>query len=137
MSNLNFLFMHVHLGSLLSKKFDLRLSTHGINFTEFMLMYQLNTAQNQTLSRIALAEKVALSASGVTRVLQPMEKIGLTERTSNPRDARQSLVSLSKTGQSILQDALITVEETAADIQSLLNPEEIATLLQLLQKLKL
>ncbi|MDQ8936770.1 MarR family winged helix-turn-helix transcriptional regulator [Acinetobacter rudis] len=137
MSKIDFLITHVHLGSLVTKKFDLRLSTHGINFTEFMLMYHLNAAQNQTLSRIALADKVALSASGVTRVLQPMEKIGLTERHSNPRDARQSLVSLSKTGQGIFQDALVSVEETANDIQSLLSTDEIATLMHILQKLKL
>lgn len=137
MSNLDFLFTHVHLGSLISKKLDLRLSTHGINFTEFMLIYHLNHAPNQTLSRIALAEKVALSASGVTRVLQPMEKIGLTGKDVNPRDARQSLVTLTAAGQQICLDAIKTVEDSANEILSLLSEEERATLLLLLQKLKL
>lgn len=137
MNNVHFLLTHVYIGTLMSKKFDLRLSTHGINFTEFMLMYHLNQAQNQTLSRIALAEKVALSASGVTRVLQPMEKIGLTDKNVNPRDARQSLVTLNPTGQQIFQDAMVTVEETAKDLLSLLTQEEQSTLLTLLKKIKI
>lgn len=137
MSQINLLLTQIHIGSLVSRKFDLRLSTHGINFTEFMLIYHLNNAPNQTLSRIALAEKVALSASGVTRVLQPMEKIGLTGKDVNPRDARQSLVTLTPAGKQICLDAIKTVEDSAEDIQSLLSEDERATLLQLLQKLKL
>lgn len=48
-------------------------------------MYHLQQAQDNKLSRIALAEKVALTASGVTRVLAPMEKIHLVTKQSNPR----------------------------------------------------
>ena len=125
-----------HIGSLLSKKLDLSLSVHGINFTEFTLMYHLQQAQDNKLSRIALAEKVALTASGVTRVLAPMEKIHLVTKQSNPRDARQSLVVLTKAGEEILQDALVTVKQTSDMIFSLLDQQELSTLLTLLNKLK-
>ena len=99
-------------------------------------MYHLNNAQEKKLSRIALADKVALTASGVTRVLLPMEKIGLVEKNINPRDARQSLVLLTENGQKIVQDAILTVEYTAETFFSLFNEEEISTLFSLLNKLK-
>jgi len=136
-NKINFLLKQAHVGTSLSKKCDLALSVHGINFTEFMLIYYLNQTQGFTLSRIALAEKVALTASGVTRVLQPMEKNGLVEKSINPRDARQSLVVLTKAGQEIAQDAIKTIEYTAEDVLSLLDIDELSTLSQLLKKLKL
>lgn len=132
------LILNQHLvESLLSKKMDLALSVHGINFTEFVLMYQLGLAQGFTLSRVALADKVALTASGVTRILQPMEKNGLIEKQSNPRDARQSLVLLSSVGQELLQNAITTVAQTVDLVFSLLTPEEISSLNFLLNKLKI
>jgi len=131
------LILDQHLvGSLLSKKIDLALSVHGINFTEFVLMYHLRTAQDFALNRISLADKAALTASGVTRVLQPMEKIGLIEKKSNPRDARQSIVVLSTAGQELMTHAMTTVGDTIESIFSLLTEDELTTLQSILNKLK-
>lgn len=131
------LILNQHLiGSLLSKKIDLALSVHGINFTEFVLLYQLGLAQKFSLNRVSLAEKVALTASGVTRILQPMEKNGLIEKKSNPRDARQSLVVLSLAGQELLNHSMTTVEHTVELIFSLLTQDELSALNYLLNKLK-
>lgn len=137
MKKIDFLLQQNHLGTLIGKKLDLALSVHGINSTEFIVMYHLNNAQEKKLSRIALAEKVALTASGVTRVLLPMEKIGLVEKNINPRDARQSLVLLTENGQKIVHDAILTVECTAGTLFSLFNDDEILTLFSLLNRLKL
>lgn len=108
------------LQSRLLKKIDQRLSTHGISFTEFMVLYQLYLAPQQTMRRIDLAESVGLSASGVTRLLAPMEKIKLVEKEVNPRDARVSLVKLSGTGKQVFDDALVSFRESAEfQLQSL------------------
>ncbi|MGE8558736.1 MULTISPECIES: MarR family winged helix-turn-helix transcriptional regulator [unclassified Acinetobacter] len=137
MMEVDFLIQQNYIGTLIGKKLDIALSLHGINFTEFMVLYHLNTVQERQLSRIALAEKVALSASGITRVLIPMEKIGLVEKNTNPRDARQSLVLLTQSGKEIMQNAIITVEHTAEAVFSLFDKGEILTLISLLNKLKL
>ena len=76
------------LHSSVLKRIESQLSIHGISFTEFLVMHRLSAAPSKTLRRIDLAESVGLSASGVTRVLKPMEKIHLVEKESNPRDAR-------------------------------------------------
>ena len=136
MNNILIITQQTYIGTLIGKKLDLALSVHGVNFTEFMIMYHLHLALENKLSRINLAEKIGLTASGVTRVLLPMEKNHLIAKESNPRDARQSLVVLTEAGGDVLRDALVTVKHTTDSIFSLLDQEELATLQVLLNKLK-
>lgn len=137
MDNISIITQQAFIGSLLSKKLDLSLSVHGVNFTEFTIMYHLHSAYESKLSRVHLAEKIGLTASGVTRVLLPMEKNHLVFKESNPRDARQSLVVLTDVGHEVLTDALVTVKHTADSIFSLLDQEELSTLQVIINKLKL
>ncbi|MFV0430826.1 MAG: MarR family winged helix-turn-helix transcriptional regulator [Alphaproteobacteria bacterium] len=136
MDKISLIMQQTHIASLLSRRLDLSLSVHGINFTEFSVMYHLFAAHESKLSRIALAEKIGLTASGVTRVLAPMEKNHLTTKESNPRDARQSLVVLTQTGMEVLENALVTIEDSTDIIFSLLSEKELDTLLGLLSRLK-
>ena len=119
------------LQSHLLKKIDLRLSAHGINFTEFMVMYQLNAAPNKTMRRIDLAESVGLSASGVTRLLTPMEKIKLVQKELNPRDARVSLVKLSKVGEQVFKDAFVSFKDSASSLLQALDSKQLSKFLEL------
>ena len=136
MNNVYLLMQQAHIGALISKKLDRSLSVHGISFTEFSIIYHLNAAEGQGLSRVSLAEKVALTASGVTRILLPMEKSNLIEKRSNSRDARQSLVVLSDTGSEVLKNALKTVDSASESIFSLLDEDDLSVLIMLLNKLK-
>ncbi|UUZ55216.1 MarR family transcriptional regulator [Massilia sp. H-1] len=49
------------------------------------------------IRRVDLAERVSLTASGVTRTLLPLEKIGLVTRQSDPRDARVGFAVITPT----------------------------------------
>jgi len=115
---------------------DSKLSLHGLSFTEFVIMHKLNTTKGGSLSRINLAESIGLTASGVTRLLAPMEKNNIIEKTVNPRDARQSLVRLTSTGEELTSYAFVTVEEGCESIFSLINEEELNQLIALLNKIK-
>lgn len=119
------------LQSRLQRKIDQRLCVHGISFTEFMVMYHLYQAPEMTMRRIDLAERVGLTASGVTRMLIPMEKIKLVQRKANPRDARVSLTKLSKAGEQVFQDALVTIEESASLLLEGLKPEQVKEFVEL------
>ncbi len=121
-------------GTRISNQLDRSLSAHGLSFTEYLILHHLH--DNQSLSRINLADKIAVTASGVTRILAPMEKRNLLTKEANPRDARQSLVVLSPTGLEIYQDAQVTVDRVAEDIFSLLDASELTVLAGLLNKLK-
>lgn len=82
----------------------------GIGFNEFIILYHLSQSEEQKMRRIDLAEKIGLTASGVTRLLLPMEKIGLIKRESNPRDARVSYVVITSAGKTKLAEERIRAE---------------------------
>lgn len=123
------------LWSTMVKKADQQLSVHGISFSEFCILHRLFQAPQQRLSRIELANSVGLSASGITRLLQPMEKIQLVEKEQNARDARVSLVKLSDTGLQIYLDANQSCSAFASQFTSPLTVRQQETLAELLARL--
>lgn len=92
------------LQSIVARKFDSSLG--GISLSEFMILLNLAEATEKKLRRIDLANKVGLTASGITRLLLPMEKIGLVKREIDKRDARASYVLLAASGKRTLEEAL-------------------------------
>ncbi len=92
------------------------LSLYGIGLTEFLVLRSLNQAPASKMRRIDLAEAVGLSASGVTRVLNPMEKIGLVEKDHIERDARVRLVALTGAGKNVFEEAQEVFEQTAESV---------------------
>ena len=87
-------------------------------WTGFQVLYYLNSAAEQRMRRIDLAEKLALTASGVTRLLLPMEKLGLVEREACEGDARVSYVKLTAAGKRQLTECTEDVEYAAAELLS-------------------
>lgn len=118
-----------------ARRFDARLSAHGISLSEFMILFHLSAAADEKLRRIDLAEKVGLTASGVTRMLAPMEKIGLVQREAYERDARVSYVKLSPGGKNILQDAFGSAEMAADDLFVGTDESQIESFSALLQQM--
>lgn len=119
----------------LTKSLDRCLSLHGINFTEYQVLETLSQQSTKSMSRIALAESINMTASGVTRMLNPMEKLHLVEKEKNSRDARISLVKLSETGEQIYQDAMTTLSQKVHSQTAELDEKELTKLAVLLGKL--
>lgn len=125
----------INMQSKIQKKIGAALSAHGIGLTEYLVLNQLYSSVNQKMRRSDLAEKVGLSPSGITRLLNPMEKIGLIEKEDNPRDARVSLVVLSKAGKKITEEAKVSFEYDSTALFEPLNKEELIALSGLLEVL--
>lgn len=107
----------VRAAATVSRRFDGRLGGfHGISFSDFALLLQLRRAPQSRLRRVDLAEQLGLTASAVTRALLPLEKIGLVSRKLDPNDARVGYASLTAAGRRVLDEALETVEMTAAEV---------------------
>ncbi len=126
--NLSFFFELAKADTILAR----RLSSHGMSFSEFTILYHLNQAPEQKLRRIDLAEHLGLSASGITRILLPMEKIGLIERDLSETDGRARYAKLTKAGKNFLDEAEQNINNK---IEDLIQPEEgqqIAALTKLL-----
>ena len=119
------------LQSKLVKRIDYHLGTVGLSFSEYQILHSLSTAPNKTLSRIQLAESVGLSASGITRLLAPMEKIGMVEKENHPRDARMSLVKIAKGGERLYKDGTSFLAEVGATISDKLTASQFEKLQQL------
>lgn len=130
------LFMNLSMiQTIIARKFDNRLSSHGISLNDFMILYHLGEASDEKLRRVDLAEKIGLTASGVTRILAPMEKIGLIRREVNSRDARVSYVKLAPGGKRILAEGLVTSEAIAEQIASSLKTKKLEDLAKVLLEL--
>jgi DNA-binding MarR family transcriptional regulator len=121
----SFVIRNALLAARLSKRVGNHLSAHGISVTEYLIMHHLYLSANKALPRIELAEYIGMSASGITRLLAPMEKINLVQKEANPRDARQSLVKLSQTGQQLYLDAGVSFEHIASSLLAGLSTEQL------------
>ncbi|MBL1108709.1 MarR family transcriptional regulator [Streptomyces sp. 5-8] len=101
----------------LVRRFDARLGgLHGVSLADFTLLLRLGQAPGDRMRRVDLAEALGLTASGVTRGLAPLERIGLVTREPDARDARVAYAALTGTGRRRLAEMLATAEETAADV---------------------
>ena len=110
-------------------------NVHGISFSDFQLLYHLARANGERLRRTDLADRLALTASGVTRALLPLEKIGLVERQADPRDARVGFAVLTPTGQELLGHATETAQLICRDLLRAADPADMTALAELLGKI--
>ncbi|MEM1145058.1 MAG: MarR family transcriptional regulator [Pseudomonadota bacterium] len=110
--------------------------SRGVTFREHRILSKLQDSE-KGLTRVSLAKELSMSASGVTRALKPLEKLGYVTTEKNKRDARQSLARLSRGGRALLED----VEPILADYYeglpiAGLSDDEIARLEEALRSLR-
>lgn len=115
--------------SRLTRQIDNSLSSlHGLSFIDFTILYYLGRAPATRLRRIDLAERLGLTASGVTRSLLPLEKIGLVERQADPRDARVGYASITDAGRRLLENALLSIRLITQDAIESVSPDQLREL---------
>lgn len=80
-------FLRVH--SRLTRELDAELAAaHGIPLSSYEVLLFLNDAPDGRLRMAQLADSVLLSPSGLTRLVDRLEKAGLVKRESCPSDGR-------------------------------------------------
>lgn len=124
---------HARLTELLES--ELR-TEHDLPLTWYDVLLQLNEAPDRRLRMQELADRVLLSKSGLTRLIDRMEQAGLVARLACPSDRRGTFAELSAAGRARLRETAPThlqgVKEHVAD---LLDDDEAATLERLLRRL--
>ncbi|MCC7357049.1 winged helix-turn-helix transcriptional regulator [Candidatus Uhrbacteria bacterium] len=100
----------------------------SLGYSDFVILHYLAHAPEEKMRRIDLADRVGLTASGITRMLLPMEKIGLVERETHPTDARVSFVVLAKGGKRLYAESLESVELMAENITEGISVKELRLL---------
>lgn len=120
----------------LSRRLDSALGGHhGISFADYQLLLNLQRAPGGRLRRVDLAEKLGLTASGVTRSLLPLEKIGLVARQSDPRDARVGYAIITPTGSELVTNASVVVHNVSRMLLGAPSREQVESTSTLLAKL--
>jgi DNA-binding MarR family transcriptional regulator len=99
--------LRVH--SRLVKVLDARLDEdHGLPLTSFEVLVHLSEADGERMRMCDLAESILLSRSGLTRLVDRLERDGLLERVACDDDARGSYAKLTQSGRAKLDEARVS-----------------------------
>ena len=135
-SALDFCLRLARAQALIVRRFDSILGNlHGLSFGDYQLLYHLQRAPGGRLRRIDLAERLALTASGITRSLMPLEKIGLVARQADARDARVGYAVITEAGQALLIHADATAQALGQELLQDAPAEQLGALSAVLGRL--
>jgi DNA-binding MarR family transcriptional regulator len=98
------LFYEVHAG--LTTRFAAQFEEHGLSPVEFEVLMRLARSPGHQLRMTDLAAQTSLSTSGVTRVVDRMERDGLLCRRACPSDRRSSYAVVTGSGLARLDETL-------------------------------
>ena len=109
---------------------------HGLTLSDFEVLLRLSRAPDRRMRRVDLADQVLLSASGVTRLLDGLERQGLVERAACSTDRRVVYAVLTDTGLDRLRTAAQShFGQVDAVFGARFDDEELAALTGLLDRL--
>lgn len=94
--------VHSSLGQQLGRALEKRC---GISHSMFEVLLRIARSDNSQISMGALAQQVALTTGGVTRLVDRMISAGLVERVPCPTDRRVLFAALTPAGQAKLDEA--------------------------------
>jgi MarR family 2-MHQ and catechol resistance regulon transcriptional repressor len=98
------LFVEAYTG--LVNRLSGQLAEHGLSLIEFEVLIRLARSSHQRLRMTELAGQVALTTSGITRVVDRLERGELVRREACPSDRRGSWTVLTETGMARVTAAL-------------------------------
>jgi DNA-binding MarR family transcriptional regulator len=92
-----------------TRRFNAELvAEHGLTLNDYEVLLHLSRAEGKRLRRVDLADRVLLTPSGITRLLEGLEREGYVERASCESDARVTYAQLTDDGEAKLRDAATT-----------------------------
>ena len=129
------LFAEAYAG--LTTRFAAQFEEHRISPVEFEVLIRLARSPGQRLRMTDLAAQTSLSTSGVTRVVDRMDRGGLVGRQACPTDLRSSYAVITEAGLRRLDEV---VPGHVALLQQWfigqLSPEELDAMLGALRKIR-
>ncbi len=98
----NFLRAHAAVVRELSSEL---VSAHGLTINDYEVLLRLSRAEGSRMRRVDLAQEVLLTPSGITRLLEGLERSGFVERVACKEDLRVSYAQLTSAGRTKLRAA--------------------------------
>ena len=96
---------HAALASSLNAQLS---AEHGLTINDYEVLLRLARAEEQMMRRVDLAAQVLLTPSGITRLLEGLERAGLVDRAECETDARVKYAHLTEAGYEKLRIAAPT-----------------------------
>ncbi len=124
---------HSSLGRQLGRELEQQC---GISHTTFEVLLRISRADGGQLSMSSLAQQVALTTGGITRLLDRMIEAGLVQRVPCPTDRRVAFAALTASGQSALEGALHVHASNLRRVFKGFSADELNTLDDLLDRLR-
>ena len=121
----------------LTRELSARLLTdHGLSITDYQCLLALAHAEDGAMRRVDLAEQLLLTPSGVTRLLDGLERDGWVTKGSCSTDARVTYAVLTEEGRERLESAGRShVAQVRELIEDQFSAQELETLVDLLGRL--
>jgi DNA-binding MarR family transcriptional regulator len=109
---------------------------HGLSINAYEALLQLARAPDSRMRRVDLANSLLLTASGVTRLLDGLERDGFVGREHCPTDRRVTYAVLTKAGRDKLREADRTHTRQIRELmRAHYEEDELARLAALLDRL--
>jgi DNA-binding MarR family transcriptional regulator len=108
----------------------------GVSHAEFEVLLRVSRAEGGQLSMGVLAQQVALSSGGITKLVDRMITAGLLQRVPCPTDRRVSFAELTDQGSGTLAHALQVHGRNLRQVFAALSDEQLRTLDALLDVLR-
>lgn len=120
----------------LTRRMDANLqSAHGLTINDFEVLLALSRAEDHRMRRVDLAGHILLTQSGITRLLQGLERLGLVERADCPTDGRVVYAQLTEQGHQRMREASRThVDDIRALFAAHFSQDELEMLDMLLAR---
>jgi DNA-binding MarR family transcriptional regulator len=109
---------------------------HCLTINDYEALFLLSRAEEGRLRRVDLAERLLLTASGVTRLLDGLERAGLVERGFCASDRRVTYAVLTEAGRARLEEASAShLAGVRAFLEERFSGDELDQLAELLGRL--
>jgi MarR family transcriptional regulator, 2-MHQ and catechol-resistance regulon repressor len=114
-----------------------QLAEHGFGRAEFEVVLRLSRSPGGRLRMSDLAAQTSLTTSGITRLVDRLERDGLVRRTTCPSDRRGFFAELTEAGWRRIEAALPGhVDLIERSLVGLLTKDELDALLAALRKVR-
>ena len=110
---------------------------HGLTINDYEVLLRLARAPDRMMRRVDLAQQVLLTPSGITRLLDGLQRCGFVEKAACDSDARVVYAKLTDGGVEKLAQATEShVTSIGAIFCAQLTDDELETLRDLLRRLE-
>lgn len=108
----------------------------GLPFERYVVLLMLAQADNGALRPSELAESLPITRSGVTRLIDRLERDGIVERRTCTTDGRGNFVTLTPEGEKVFRQAgRVHLRGIDHHLGSTLTTDELAELRRIMTKL--